>query len=81
MSIEKDSFEQMSRKAQWHKNYLDEMNYLFDINKTLYHLVKDSKEGIFPAGNYGFSESEEKAINEVMKIFGNKMNILQAKLK
>tara|TARA_R100000008_G_C3461555_1_gene104454 strand:+ start:130 stop:333 length:204 start_codon:yes stop_codon:yes gene_type:complete len=67
MSVEKDS--------------LKEMNYLFDTNKTLYHLVKDSKEGIFPASNYNFSESEEKAINEVMEIFGNKMNILQAKLK
>ena len=58
------------------KDIVQEHNALFDMNRTLYHLKKDSKENIFPARNFDFTESEEKAITDVMEIFGNKMNIL-----
>ena len=62
------------------KDIIEEANALFDINRTLYHLKKDSKENIFPARNFDFTESEEKAITDVMEIFGNKMNILDGLL-
>ena len=62
------------------KDIVEEANALFDINKTLYHLKKDAKENIFPARNFDFTESEEKAITDVMEIFGNKMNILDGLL-
>ena len=63
------------------KDIVEEYQALFDMNRTLYHLKKDSKENIFPARNFDFTESEEKAITDVMEIFGNKMNILDELLE